>query len=639
MIWSRSSGILFFLASSIIGAQSAENGIAGLETCFQAARIADAICSRLANDPVLRLDCFQKTSSAQLECLEQVLSEAHAAPVPQESLGSQPGPPAAQQSRPKDASIRTVHAGSTTTPDESTRLGEANSLPTATVKTNPTEQPGFPPPAEATAVERFSKGAESRTEGPLVQESHSPSVASPTISLDRSSPTDTTTSQRSQMDASSEQTGATGSTTTPTENRRREKINDAPAASPMTNSIDRPPPATEATASEQPSSGASAVPTDGTGSMTTSTESSRLQEYNRAPAATPETDSSALSSPPRNTVAAERSSAGVSVKPIEGIPPPAVSAEHVLQESNGLSKVTAETEEPTGARSTTNAAAPPGSLADASSKQAGFAPPPAKSADGGLLEQADGPPKSAVATNPGGRPDPFPVTNDIVATGSSREVLQGQLGNSKAPVAPTASGSPQNSNNAPKAKFATAPPQQPMADESTTGAISPGLPVKPTVQSSQPIGSGWVVSETTSPIDYTPLVTALIRSTSQKKDAPNTLIIRCRGQRTELAVRTDGVWRTPRGSETQGAYQINEHPAVGQRWILSPDGKSATYKDDVIGLLQALPDGASLKINLTDQASSTHEATFHLDGWSAVGRKIGTACRWSPIADQRSQRR
>jgi hypothetical protein len=59
-------------------------------------------------------------------------------PVPQESLGSQPGPStAAEERRSKDASIKqTGHAGSMTTPAESSRLRESNSLPTATLETN-----------------------------------------------------------------------------------------------------------------------------------------------------------------------------------------------------------------------------------------------------------------------------------------------------------------------------------------------------------------------------------------------------------------------------------------------------------------------------------------------------------------------
>jgi hypothetical protein len=118
------------------------------------------------------------------------------------------------------------------------------------------------------------------------------------------------------------------------------------------------------------------------------------------------------------------------------------------------------------------------------------------------------------------------------------------------------------------------------------------------------------------------------------KDAPNTLTIRCRGQHTELVVHADGAWRIPRGNELQGAYQINDQPVVSRRWILSPDGKSATYKDDVVALLQTLSDGARLKINIADQANPSHEATFRLDSLDAVRRRIAKACQWSLTADR-----
>jgi hypothetical protein len=112
--------------------------------------------------------------------------------------------------------------------------------------------------------------------------------------------------------------------------------------------------------------------------------------------------------------------------------------------------------------------------------------------------------------------------------------------------------------------------------------------------------------------------------------------MRCRGQRTELLVRTDGQWATTRGSELHGEYQINDQRMVALQWILSSDGKTATYKDDPVGLLQSLPDGARFKINIPDRSSSSHEATFRLDGWDAVRKKIGTACKWRPTADNAS---
>ena len=120
------------------------------------------------------------------------------------------------------------------------------------------------------------------------------------------------------------------------------------------------------------------------------------------------------------------------------------------------------------------------------------------------------------------------------------------------------------------------------------------------------------------------------------QDAPSTLTVRCRGQHTELLARTDGAWGTTRGNELHVDYQINDQPAVGLPWILSSDGKTATYKDNPVGLLQSLPDGARFKINVADKAGSSHEAMFRLDGWDAIRKKIGTACKWARTTDKTS---
>ena len=90
----RLVAVTLLIVGNVVGARA--NDPTGLESCFQAARLADAICSRLENDPVQRLDCFQKTRAAQLECLEHVLSElSPKATVPARPSGSvRPEPPA-----------------------------------------------------------------------------------------------------------------------------------------------------------------------------------------------------------------------------------------------------------------------------------------------------------------------------------------------------------------------------------------------------------------------------------------------------------------------------------------------------------------------------------------------------------------
>jgi len=138
-----------------------------------------------------------------------------------------------------------------------------------------------------------------------------------------------------------------------------------------------------------------------------------------------------------------------------------------------------------------------------------------------------------------------------------------------------------------------------------------------------------VISETTSPVDYSPLVTAVLSSTSNMKNGPNTLTVRCRAQHTELSIRTDGAWGVPRGNGLLVDYQISGRSVVRQPWMLSPDGKTATYKNDSIELLQSIPDNATLKIAVTDKGNVRLAATFEPAGLAGLRQRVGAACKWS----------
>jgi hypothetical protein len=167
--------------------------------------------------------------------------------------------------------------------------------------------------------------------------------------------------------------------------------------------------------------------------------------------------------------------------------------------------------------------------------------------------------------------------------------------------------------------------------EMTTGTTSPSVPARSV--DIPPPDTNWLVSETTSPVDFTPLLTAMTRLPSSMKHAPNMLAIRCRGGRTELLVRTGGTWRVSRAREVQIEYQINDQPSVRLAWAASADGKTAIYKDDPVGLLRSLPEAARLKINMLDEPDPNHEATFPLAGLDAVRGKIAAACQWPPVAN------
>ncbi len=177
-------------------------------------------------------------------------------------------------------------------------------------------------------------------------------------------------------------------------------------------------------------------------------------------------------------------------------------------------------------------------------------------------------------------------------------------------------------------------PSAAVSPDKPAAAALPDLPARAVDIAPKPRDPNWIISETTSPVDYAPVMTAAIRLPFTVKHAPNTFAIRCRGGRTELLVRTEGTWRASRTREVQVDYQINDQPLVKLTWTASPDGKTAIYRDDAVGLLQSLPDGARLKISVLDEPGPSHDATFQLTGLDAVREKIAVACKWPPAANK-----
>ena len=118
------------------------------------------------------------------------------------------------------------------------------------------------------------------------------------------------------------------------------------------------------------------------------------------------------------------------------------------------------------------------------------------------------------------------------------------------------------------------------------------------------------MSETTSPVDYSPLVTATILAQPKTKNAPMALVVRCRGRHTELGLRMEGSSRALRGGEILVAYQINDLPMVKLRWTASADGKTANYREDATALLQSFSEDARLKIIVPDGSGRDERGGF-----------------------------
>jgi hypothetical protein len=153
-------------------------------------------------------------------------------------------------------------------------------------------------------------------------------------------------------------------------------------------------------------------------------------------------------------------------------------------------------------------------------------------------------------------------------------------------------------------------------------------------------GAGnWVISETTSPVDYSAQITAAKLSHSNVADAPSAFSIRCRGQRIELSVGTVGSWRASSTDEFRVVYRVNEQPAVEERWAASAGGRAAVFRGDAIQFLRSLPDGGRITVSVFDWQGPAHEATFDLGGLDGVRQRIGAACKQVRATDQPPPRR
>jgi hypothetical protein len=151
-------------------------------------------------------------------------------------------------------------------------------------------------------------------------------------------------------------------------------------------------------------------------------------------------------------------------------------------------------------------------------------------------------------------------------------------------------------------------------------------------QSAQPPDGHWIISETSSPVDYSPIITAATPSGSNARNAPTALAIRCREQRTDLLVSTEGSWRLSHVNELQVEYRINDQPVVRMQWRASADGHAAIFKDDAVRFLRSLPDRGTIIVSVSDGHGPAYDATFQLTGLDAVRQKIGMACKWPPAA-------
>src|SRR5260221_12487851 len=140
----------------------------------------------------------------------------------------------------------------------------------------------------------------------------------------------------------------------------------------------------------------------------------------------------------------------------------------------------------------------------------------------------------------------------------------------------------------------------------------------------EPGGDNWIVSETTSPVDYAPMVVATTFSRGGPDGSSMQLAIHCRGGRTELVVAGPAIHS---GEDHAISYRINDDQPVQLAAGPPSFGTGAAFKGDVVRFLQSLPEQGEFAVPLPLRAGPAQDGHFFLTGPKVGGGKETCACQ------------
>jgi hypothetical protein len=140
-----------------------------------------------------------------------------------------------------------------------------------------------------------------------------------------------------------------------------------------------------------------------------------------------------------------------------------------------------------------------------------------------------------------------------------------------------------------------------------------------------PAADNWTISETTSPVDYTPVVIASTPSRDGAESSEMQLSVYCRNGRTELVVGGPAV--SGRGQDYVVSYRIDGGQPVHIEAGAPSFGTGVAFKGDIVRLLQSLPED-DIAVRLSRRAAASLEGRFSLAGLKVVRDKVAAACKW-----------
>ena len=141
-----------------------------------------------------------------------------------------------------------------------------------------------------------------------------------------------------------------------------------------------------------------------------------------------------------------------------------------------------------------------------------------------------------------------------------------------------------------------------------------------------PSEASWVISQTKSPIDYAPIVTATISSRDLAGHSAMQFSIRCWRGQTELAVGGPAV--PDSGDNYAVSYRINDGQPVQLPGSATAIARRVALKTDALAVIRSLPGNGELVLRLSPRVGQVQEASFPLAGLDTVRAKIAAPCQW-----------
>lgn len=186
----------------------------------------------------------------------------------------------------------------------------------------------------------------------------------------------------------------------------------------------------------------------------------------------------------------------------------------------------------------------------------------------------------------------------------------------------------------PAPQVAATPAPAPAPEPAPTPAPAPAVPAAqpaaavpppPPASAAPPTAGKWIVSETRSPIDYSPVAIATA-SSGAGPDGVLQLSIQCRGGRTEMVIRSAPLMR--RAEDHVVSYAVNDAPPVTLASGLSSSGSGIALKGDVAGFLTSLPAEGAIAFRVADRQGATLEGRYDLPAIKALVARMAGPCKW-----------